>query len=270
VLYHLPEVLEAKEKKRAIFLVEGEKDVDNLRALGFVATTNPGGAKKWLNQYTDTLAGADVIVWPDNDKTGNEHRDLVCEKLHGFVATLRIMESPDPHKDASDWILKGGATADDIKARALEARMYVAPEIDQRQRRRRATTTIDRRAGAARRREADGSSRSPISGTRNAWSPPRRDIHYVPSGRAGWCGTAAAGSATRRTRSSAARRTRSAAIPEEAKTTLMKRRGAREAPQLREEVRVERVDQQHDLARAPSRASPSAPSSSMRIHGCST
>jgi hypothetical protein len=43
------------------------------------------------------------------------------------------MESPDPHKDASDWILKGGATADDIKARALEARMYVAPDIEQRQ-----------------------------------------------------------------------------------------------------------------------------------------
>jgi DNA primase len=35
VLYHLPEVLEAKKQKRVIFLVEGEKDADNLRALGF-------------------------------------------------------------------------------------------------------------------------------------------------------------------------------------------------------------------------------------------
>lgn len=130
VLYHLPEVLEAKQAKRVIFLVEGEKDADNLRAIGFAATTNPGGAKKWLNQYTDTLAGADVIIWPDNDKTGSEHRDLVCEKLHGFVASLRIMESPDPHKDASDWILRGGATAADIKARAKEARLYVAPAIE--------------------------------------------------------------------------------------------------------------------------------------------
>ena len=30
-----------------IFVVEGEKDVDNLRALGIPATCNAGGAGKW-------------------------------------------------------------------------------------------------------------------------------------------------------------------------------------------------------------------------------
>jgi hypothetical protein len=40
--YHLPEVLKAK----VILIAEGEKDVDNLIALRFTATTNPFGAGK--------------------------------------------------------------------------------------------------------------------------------------------------------------------------------------------------------------------------------
>lgn len=45
VLYHLREVLEAP----IVFVVEGEKDAETLRAQGFVATTNAGGASAaWL------------------------------------------------------------------------------------------------------------------------------------------------------------------------------------------------------------------------------
>lgn len=43
VLYRLPDVLKAG----SICIAEGEKDADNLRTLGFTATTNPLGAKKW-------------------------------------------------------------------------------------------------------------------------------------------------------------------------------------------------------------------------------
>ncbi len=45
VLYRLREVLDAP----IVFVVEGEKDVESLRAHGFVATTNSGGANAgWL------------------------------------------------------------------------------------------------------------------------------------------------------------------------------------------------------------------------------
>ena len=40
VLYRLPKVAAAEQ----VLVVEGEKDVESLEGLGFVATCNPGGA----------------------------------------------------------------------------------------------------------------------------------------------------------------------------------------------------------------------------------
>ena len=47
VLYRLQELIEAASAEQIIFIVEGEKDVDNLRNLNIPATTCPGGANKW-------------------------------------------------------------------------------------------------------------------------------------------------------------------------------------------------------------------------------
>src|SRR5215510_15958919 len=46
VPYRLPELMEAIANERTVYIVEGEKDVDNLAKLGIVATCNPGGAGK--------------------------------------------------------------------------------------------------------------------------------------------------------------------------------------------------------------------------------
>ncbi|MEX0979297.1 MAG: hypothetical protein WDZ48_10615, partial [Pirellulales bacterium] len=43
--YRLPELL--AEPTRPVFVVEGEKDVDNLTRIGVLATCNAGGAGKW-------------------------------------------------------------------------------------------------------------------------------------------------------------------------------------------------------------------------------
>lgn len=51
VLYRLPEVLKAQR----VWIVEGEKDADNVARLGFCATCNVGGAGMWLDAYTDAL-----------------------------------------------------------------------------------------------------------------------------------------------------------------------------------------------------------------------
>jgi hypothetical protein len=67
VLYRLREVVEAP----IVFVVEGEKDVETLRAHGFVATTAAGGAKApWLPQFTEALRGREVLIIPDNDPPG--------------------------------------------------------------------------------------------------------------------------------------------------------------------------------------------------------
>jgi len=102
VLYRLPEVRKAQE----VLIVEGEKDVDNLLALGFTATTCPMGAKKWRPEYNNNLKGKHVVLIPDNDNEGKEHVALVGASLNGTAASLKLLELPGlPSKgDVSDWI----------------------------------------------------------------------------------------------------------------------------------------------------------------------
>src|SRR5690606_14013366 len=47
VIYRLPEVIAAIDAGETVWIVEGEKDADRLRAEGVTATCNPGGAEKW-------------------------------------------------------------------------------------------------------------------------------------------------------------------------------------------------------------------------------
>lgn len=102
VLYRLPEIAGASE----VWIAEGEKDADNLAALGLKATTNFDGAGKWRASYTDTLAGKQVFIIPDNDEAGRKHADTVARNLHGKAATIKILELPGlPDKgDVSDFI----------------------------------------------------------------------------------------------------------------------------------------------------------------------
>jgi len=103
VLYRLPNILKANE----VLIVEGEKDVDNLALLGFVATTCPMGAKKWKDHYNEFLKGKDLILCPDNDNEGREHMTQVAISVNGNSRSLRWLELPGlPSKgDISDWIV---------------------------------------------------------------------------------------------------------------------------------------------------------------------
>jgi putative DNA primase/helicase len=108
VLYHLPEILEAP----IVFLVEGEKDAEVLRAHGFVTTTNAGGAKApWLPAFTEMLRGREVILVPDNDKPGWERAAMIARALLHNVARLRVFDLPDGMKDISDWFEAGHSEA---------------------------------------------------------------------------------------------------------------------------------------------------------------
>lgn len=73
VPYRLPDLLEAVAAEEIVFVVEGEKDVENLRALGIPATCNPMGAGKWPEDFSQFFAGARVVVIPDNDESGRKH-----------------------------------------------------------------------------------------------------------------------------------------------------------------------------------------------------
>jgi hypothetical protein len=117
VLYHLPELLEAVQQDQTIFVTEGEKDVSTLERWGLAATTNPMGAGKWGDEYSEILRGADVVILPDNDTAGRDHCTKVLKSLEGKAKTIRVLDLPNlPEKgDVTDWKAQGG-TLEQFKA----------------------------------------------------------------------------------------------------------------------------------------------------------
>lgn len=117
VPYRLPKVAEAVLEGRTIFVVEGEKDVHRLEREGLVGTTNPMGAGKWRDAFSDALVDADVRIIPDNDDAGREHARKVAESLRGKARNVHVIELPGlpPGGDVSDWF-DGGGTAEQLRS----------------------------------------------------------------------------------------------------------------------------------------------------------
>ena len=110
VLYHLPELIEAVANEGPVFICEGEKAVEALVKLGVPATCSPGGASGWRHEYSQHLAGADVVIIPDNDEPGELHCAIVAKSLTGIAARVRVLRLPGlpPKGDAHDWVTNGG------------------------------------------------------------------------------------------------------------------------------------------------------------------
>ena len=97
-IYRLPKVMEAIRKGEPVYVVEGEKDVETMERLGRTATCNAGGAGKWRDAYSRMLAGADLIILPDNDPRndkggypGQDHALDVALKSQGIAKRIRII-----------------------------------------------------------------------------------------------------------------------------------------------------------------------------------
>ncbi len=111
-LYHLPEVLQAIKDCKTIWIVEGEKDVDNLRKAGQVATTINGGASsKWPPSLIPQFLNATVAIIPDSDEPGRKYAQYVANLLFGWCSSLKIVNLP--LKDVSDY-LDSGKTIDNL------------------------------------------------------------------------------------------------------------------------------------------------------------
>ena len=102
--YHLPELL---CHPASVWVVEGERDVETLRAIDQTATCNPGGAGKWLPAFSQYLKGRCVYICPDNDEPGQKHGKEVLKSLGGIVEWVKWIELPpefkgSPIKDITD------------------------------------------------------------------------------------------------------------------------------------------------------------------------
>jgi len=128
VPYRLPELL--ADTSATVYVVEGEKDADNMAELELVATCNAGGAGKWRSEHSKHLRGRHVVILPDQDKAGRDHAQKVAKSLEGIAESVSILELPGlPGKgDVTDWIEAGG-TADEL--RELTQTQAVKPESEE-------------------------------------------------------------------------------------------------------------------------------------------
>jgi 5S rRNA maturation endonuclease (ribonuclease M5) len=114
VLYRLPAVRAAVAAGDTVYVAEGEKDADALARAGVCTTTNPQGAGKWTEAYTDALAGAArVVVVADRDEPGRAHARKIAEALGTRVERVTIVEAI-AGKDAADH-LAAGHTVDELE-----------------------------------------------------------------------------------------------------------------------------------------------------------
>jgi RecA-family ATPase len=116
--YRLPEMVEHPDA--TVFVTEGEKDANNVAALGLCATTVAGGV--WTKTCVERFAGRDVVILEDNDETGRKKGREAAKALYGTAAMIRICRFAElpPKGDVSDWI---ALDRDKHNAEALKERV---------------------------------------------------------------------------------------------------------------------------------------------------
>jgi hypothetical protein len=74
---------------------------------GLIATTSPGGAGKWRDDYTTQLTAAGVarvVILPDNDDAGRDHANQVATSCRGARLDAIILSLPNLKPKSDVWI----------------------------------------------------------------------------------------------------------------------------------------------------------------------
>ncbi len=108
VPYRLPELLDAiKNGTEEIWFTEGEKDADNLRALGFTVTS----FKNWRKDFNPYIEGCHAVLFRHHDKSGLKQAKDAAGKIATLAKSVKIIDLfdgeplSDTHgQDVSDWI----------------------------------------------------------------------------------------------------------------------------------------------------------------------
>lgn len=136
--YRLTELTEGLAQDRIVFIVEGERDVNTMRANGVPATCNAMGAGSWTDSLNAFFVGTDVVIIADNDpqirngkgepqyhkdgrprRPGQDHAHGVARALsENNARRVRLLDlgkvwAQCPAKgDISDWFDAGFKTED--------------------------------------------------------------------------------------------------------------------------------------------------------------
>jgi|GEM_PF-1040671 len=132
-LYRLPQVVQAVTDDQVVYLVEGEKDVHALEAIGLTATTAPMGADSFGKVDATPLHGGKVVAVVDKDSAGQKWAALVHNKLDGMCQSLTFVQAADG-KDAADHIAAGHGVDDfvplDLDQEATDRAKRLFPRLD--------------------------------------------------------------------------------------------------------------------------------------------
>ena len=129
--YRLPELKAAlvANPDTEVHIAEGEKDAGTLARLGFIATTNPGGALSWTEDLTAWFRALGVhraVIHEDHDEAGERRTAALNKALSGFVK-LRIIRYPDvPAGEDVTWWIEHGHTREELAARIAAAPQLIA------------------------------------------------------------------------------------------------------------------------------------------------
>ena len=107
-----------------IFICEGEKDVETVLGLGFVATTNFGGAAKWDRSFDQYFVGRNVVILLDKDPVGADRGRRLAAQLSKVAAQVVPLELKGlrQKEDVTDWLAEGRTKFDLLEAVETAAR----------------------------------------------------------------------------------------------------------------------------------------------------
>ena len=110
VPYNLPEVEQARQDNRTVFLTEGEKAADALKHIGVVATCTHQGASSFPEDAIQYFAGLNVVILPDNDKVGWEYAKKAVKAIGKVANSIRILDLQleDAKEDAHEYVYRYG------------------------------------------------------------------------------------------------------------------------------------------------------------------
>lgn len=89
-----------------VYVVEGEKDVHALEAVGASAVCSAMGAGRAHKADWAALSGKHVVIVADHDEAGDKHAQQVAEQLDGLAADVAIVYAKTG-KDAADHVAAG-------------------------------------------------------------------------------------------------------------------------------------------------------------------
>lgn len=107
-LYH---VYNLNDNTKPVFIVEGEKDVETMEKLGYIATTSPNGAgSHWRKDFIEHFRGFDVVILADNDEVGLKYATEIAENVVQIARSVKLVPSQalyvplQPKGDISDIV----------------------------------------------------------------------------------------------------------------------------------------------------------------------